>query len=374
MSQKQIVYLQFGNPGAYPPVCHSSRILAEAGWKVQHFGLQQPGTETLKLPEHPNIDATFFPPATHKLQRLLSYQRFFISALTFILRTKPKAIYASDPFITTTALALRRITNIPVIYHEHDLPTGRQRRTSEFSRARLSQEAALRIFPNRHRGKTYQTQTSSDLPTLEVFNCPSLGEIHNASPKFEEPTRLIYHGSIVPTRLPTAIIEALAKCPGITEFTLIGYETRSGQGHVERLMNCAKELGCHERVNFLGVLPRSAILQKCSESTIGMSLFEPDTLNDNERTMPGASVKVFEYLSQGVVPIVNSNLGWECDFISPGYALGTDPRDPNTLAEAFEQAITKRSNTWFTQVQEKLKSDWNYEAQFAPVIQFLEEL
>ena len=105
-----------------------------------------------------------------------------------------------------------------------------------------------------------------------------------------------------------------------------------------------------------------------------MSLFEPDTLNDNERTMPGASVKVFEYLSQGVVPIVNSNLGWECDFISPGYALGTDPRDPNTLAEAFEQAITKRSNTWFTQVQEKLKSDWNYEAQFAPVIQFLEEL
>ena len=147
MSQKQIVYLQFGNPGAYPPVCHSSRILAEAGWKVQHFGLQQPGTETLKLPEHPNIDATFFPQATHKLQRLLSYQRFFISALTFILRTKPKAIYASDPFITTTALALRRITNIPVIYHEHDLPTGRQRRTSEFSRARLSQEAALEFSP-----------------------------------------------------------------------------------------------------------------------------------------------------------------------------------------------------------------------------------
>ena len=52
-----------------------------------------------------------------------------------------------------------------------------------------------------------------------------------------------------------------------------------------------------------------------------MSLFEPDALNDNERTMPGASVKVFEYLSQGVVPIVNSNLGWECDSISPGYVL-----------------------------------------------------
>ena len=70
MSQKQIVYLQFGNPGAYPPVCHSSRILAEAGWKVQHFGLQQPGTETLKLPEHPNIDATFF------LKRPISYNVF----------------------------------------------------------------------------------------------------------------------------------------------------------------------------------------------------------------------------------------------------------------------------------------------------------
>ena len=39
MSQKQIVYLQFGN-GAYPPVCHMDT--GEAGWKVQHFGLQQP--------------------------------------------------------------------------------------------------------------------------------------------------------------------------------------------------------------------------------------------------------------------------------------------------------------------------------------------
>ena len=31
---KRVVYVQYTNPAAYPPLEHSSRILADAGWQV----------------------------------------------------------------------------------------------------------------------------------------------------------------------------------------------------------------------------------------------------------------------------------------------------------------------------------------------------
>jgi len=374
MSQKHIVYLQFGNPGAYPPICHSSRILADAGWKIRHFGLRSPATDALKLPQHSNIDATLFHLSTKRIGRLLNYQQVFAQALVYCLRYKPVAIYASDPFVASTALLLKRATKIPVIYHEHDLPIGPQRATARLSRSRLADEATLRVFPSKRRAQIYKAQTACTRDTLEVANCPSLKEIMTADPKFGEPIRLLYHGSIVPARLPITVIEAIALCDEISEFTLIGYETSSGRGHVDRLITRAKELGCANKIKYLGVQPRNVILERCRLSTIGISLFDPETLNENEEAMPGASVKVFEYLSQGVVPILNSGLGWEPDYINAGYAVGAAPKDSKALAAAFRQAIAKRSQRWFSTVRQRLMDDWNYESQFSKVSEGLEQL
>ena len=61
MTSKSILYLQRSNPGAYPPVVHSTRILADAGWEVLHLGLEMPHLQSLRLAEHPNVEHSEVP-------------------------------------------------------------------------------------------------------------------------------------------------------------------------------------------------------------------------------------------------------------------------------------------------------------------------
>ena len=58
---RRIVYAQYSNPAAYPPLMHSARILADSGWKVLVLGVEDAATYTLKFPEHPDIRVELLP-------------------------------------------------------------------------------------------------------------------------------------------------------------------------------------------------------------------------------------------------------------------------------------------------------------------------
>lgn len=51
----RIAYIQYTNPAGYPPLEHSSQILAEDGWKVLFLGTGAHNVESLRFPPHPNI-------------------------------------------------------------------------------------------------------------------------------------------------------------------------------------------------------------------------------------------------------------------------------------------------------------------------------
>ena len=44
---RRILYVQFTNPAAYPPLEHSARILADAGWDVMFLGTGALGADRL---------------------------------------------------------------------------------------------------------------------------------------------------------------------------------------------------------------------------------------------------------------------------------------------------------------------------------------
>ena len=53
--RRSIVYVQYTNPGGYPPLEHSSRLLADDGWEVTFLGTGSFGGNELKFPPHPKI-------------------------------------------------------------------------------------------------------------------------------------------------------------------------------------------------------------------------------------------------------------------------------------------------------------------------------
>src|SRR5437660_10767591 len=51
----RIMYVQYTNPAGYPPLEHSSRILADRGCQVLFLGTYAHGAEALEFARHPNI-------------------------------------------------------------------------------------------------------------------------------------------------------------------------------------------------------------------------------------------------------------------------------------------------------------------------------
>jgi glycosyltransferase involved in cell wall biosynthesis len=89
------------------------------------------------------------------------------------------------------------------------------------------------------------------------------------------------------------------------------------------------------------------------------------------RHMAGASNKVFEYLSHGVAPLVSDLPDWRSTFVDPGYALACDPSDVRSIAGTLGLALKNRDalRAVAERGYERLCADWNYESQFAPVLE-----
>lgn len=57
-----ILYVQYTNPAGYPPLEHSSRILADCGWEVLFLGSGSSGqADGFQFPAHPNIQVRRWP-------------------------------------------------------------------------------------------------------------------------------------------------------------------------------------------------------------------------------------------------------------------------------------------------------------------------
>src|SRR5580704_132798 len=118
----RILYVQFTDPAAYPPIEHSSGLLADLGWDVVLLGTRTFGDHDFRLSAHPRIRVKKLrfvrPGLTQKLQYLL----FFFWTLYWTCVWRPAWIYASDPISAPILWFVRKLTRVRVLYHEHDAP------------------------------------------------------------------------------------------------------------------------------------------------------------------------------------------------------------------------------------------------------------
>jgi glycosyltransferase involved in cell wall biosynthesis len=380
-----LLSIQYGNPGAYPPLEHMSHILFRHGWEVQFLGIGGYGGVNIDFAPHPRVKVERLAHCPPGLRQKLHYLRFALWCLWRAWRIKLDWLYASDALSAPIALLLARRLKCRVLYHEHDCPVSDGAQEKGFQRLvrreriRLAKMADVVVVPNEMRLRHFVLQTGRTGLNLCVWNCPALEEIAPPNEETHEettarPLRLIYHGSIVPDRFPMTFIEALAVTGPDVEIRLIGYETNGSQGYTTQLMERARQLGVADRFHFYGPMCHHQILKASRECHVGLAMLRIHDGDINMQHMVGASNKPFDYLSQGLALIVSSDPKWEALFVDAGCALSCPMHDIQKLAATFRWMADHRQEVREMGQRGKtlIAQEWNYERQFAPVLSQLQ--
>jgi len=368
---KKILYIQYTNPAGYPPLEHSSRILANEGWDVVFLGTGAKGANSLTFPEHPKITVFQIPFCEAGWRQKLHYFRYCLWVLIWVVRWQPQWIYASDILVCPIAYFLTLIPNTQVIYHEHDSPSPIANNVFMGwclkARSLLANEAKFCILPNQARIDRSISETKTSKPIYCVWNCPSKENIiQKINLTDQNKLFLWYHGSIVPSQMPVSVIHSLAKLPKNVHLVVAGYETIGHNGYVKYLKTTSIQLGVENQFKYIGALPqRISLLQECAKCNIGLCLFSKPT----REPMTGASNKPFDYLACGL-PLIVSNLpDWENMYVETGYGLACNPEDVDSIVNVVQWFLEnpEKMRAMGDRGRQKILDDWNYENQFEPV-------
>jgi len=373
----RVLYVQYANPAAYPPVEHGAHLVARAGFDVRVLGLGY--LDRVRFRPHPRIRVEMMRPAGGGMRGRLRYLQYMSWVAWRALRWSPDWIYASDPFACPAALSASAITGARIIYHEHDSPAPADRagehwfaRQVRQARARIANRAAICILPNARRARAFAEETGRRDPAC-VWNCPLADEVaesHDA-PGGGSAMRLLYHGSIVPARLPLTVIDALGHLPGDVSLSFAGYETAGHPGYIQALLRRADQQGVRDRVRYAGLIPtREELLRHGATCDVGLALLVPTPGDLNEEAMAGASNKPFDYLARGLALVVSDLPDWREMFVTPGFGMTADPASAESIAAVlrwlFEHPSERRAMA--EHGRQKMATAWNYDTLFAPVL------
>jgi glycosyltransferase involved in cell wall biosynthesis len=377
-ARPRIIYIQYTNPAAYPPLENSSGLLAECGWDVLFLGVSVQGAEGLRFPPRLAVANRQLPAWTEHVPGALRYLLYAVWILTWVVRWRPDWIYASDLLACPPALVLSYVPGLRVVYHEHDAPsaTGMTRRSRAMLGIRrlLARRATIRILPNELRTRHFARTVADKSPTFSVWNCPRRIDVARTRDAAQTgQLRILYQGTLVPARLPITVLEALALLPEGVRLVVVGYETGGHRGYRTELMDAAVRLGLRKRVDIHAELPHAEVLALGKTCDVGLALLPSSPVDENLRWMPGASNKVFEYLADGLPVLVSDLPGWREIVVDTGYGLACAAEEPRSIASAISWwlAHPEEMRAMGERGRARIAADWNYETQFAPVLERL---
>lgn len=375
---KRILYIIFANPGAYPPLHHSARIFAKHGWKVTVLGvIGDDASSKMHFPEHENIETHLMYLPQPGWRQKIAYVRFVMRAIVMTMQTKPQWIYASDPYSCLPAMLIKLLLRKHTLYHEHDAPGEARTLFDQLTRqfriicGRISD---LCVIPNEARLIRFSKETGRKKELCCVWNCPLKVEVNKKvdaenQPHLEE-FIVVYSGSLGFDRLPTSLLPAISHCPFPVRLKIIGYESINTKSFRMDFKNQSLKVARNLRVEDVGCLCRDEMLNEIRGANVGLAIVDLNSLDINQCAMAGASNKAFDYLSQGVPILVSDAKEWDAMFIEPGYGLSCDPREPKSIQKALEWFYQHKSecHQMGLRGRDKILSDWNYEKQFAHVM------
>lgn len=370
--RKRILYVQYTNPAIYPPLEHSSRILADKGCQVRFLGIA--AAPELYFPPHPRVEVLRLREVPPGARQKLNYVHFLMWCLWHALIWRPDWVYVSDIFAAPAGVLMQLATRRRVLYHEHDWPaTGGASamvRVCLAARRRLARRAAVRVVPNDERGRWISEEVSDGAPTRTVWNCPRLEEVGCARGPFSSPLRLLYQGSINRHRLPLTLLRGIALARGRTELVVVGYETSGSRGYVAEFLEEARRARVAGQVRVVEAVSRFDLRRFRVGCHLGVAFIpHAGQVDRNFSAMVGATNKVFDYMAGVMCPLVSDSPEWLVAFAEPGYALACNPADAESIARLLDwcSSHARECREIGERGRQRLMQEWNYEAQFAPI-------
>lgn len=358
---------------------HSAELLSADGWTLLFLGSEPAGSENLRIESNDRATVLTLKRTTHSRWAKLDYVGFVFWATFWTIRWRPSWLYASDLFSCFPALFLSFLPGVRAVYHEHDSP-GETAASTFFraclwARKHVASRSDVVVLPNETRAKAFQAAHPKAQRVHTVWNCPLPSEVGEPRTDFHaDDFWLYYHGSIVPVRLPCALVEALALLPANVRLRIAGYETIGSAGYVDSLLARARDLGVDSRIEYLGTLPvREDLFALARRSHVGLALMPTIASDLNEQAMTGASNKPFDYLASGMCLLVSNLPDWNRMFVEPGYGVKCDPDDPASIARAVAGLLADREGARRRGEagRQRILDDWNYERTFQPVREWL---
>jgi glycosyltransferase involved in cell wall biosynthesis len=370
---RRILYLQYTNPAAYPPLQHSAMILAERGWDVLFVGIAGEGAAGLAMPRHANIRNKQIGNKSGGQFGALKYATFAWRSLLTAVVYRPHWCYASDPLSAPVARAIRSATGARILYHEHDAPVGNAVNQALMrARDRLAETADVVVAPSAPRLELIPQGRGQ---RFVVWNCPRREEAGGSfAPNASNEFALVYHGSLSRDRLTPQFVDALRMLPANVQLHIYGYETVGHRGYAAELLQRAAAAGLGGRVRYHGpVAERAALFADLRKHQLGISTVAADAADQNLHTLAGASNKAFEYLALGIPLLISRERAWQQLYGAPGYAADCVPTDAASIAAAVRPLCgdPARAQQMGAAGRERVRSEWNYETQFAPVLEVL---
>jgi glycosyltransferase involved in cell wall biosynthesis len=260
-----------------------------------------------------------------------------------------------------------------VIYHEHDSPPDHwQGATSVIMwPRRWLFRRVFCIWPNLRRAELAAPECKR---RAIVWNCPRREEAQpQREPAVPGELHVFYHGSVSPTRLPLAVIQAVALLPAGVRLTAVIYETIGSARHSQQLREEAERLGVADRVAILKQRPRFESMQLCAEMDVGLTFMPLRTDDSNEEHASTASNKAFDYLACGVALLMSDRPDWRTTFADAGMGQVCNPEDPASIAAALRWFLEHPTEmrAMGERGRRRVLDDWNYEAQFQPVLDWM---
>jgi glycosyltransferase involved in cell wall biosynthesis len=368
----RVLYVQYSNPYAFPPLMRGAQLLADAGAQVRMLGVGIPGTSALEAPHYSGVDVRLMSDIPTGWRLKAHYARYATWVAREAARWQPDWIYASDLFGSPLAALFVRKGRARIVYHEHDTPSTDHESWAVTqcltARRFVARHAHIVIVPNEERARLLSSLAGGRF-VHTVWNCPRRRPLSPKQSTANGPLHLVFRGSINHERMPITVVEAIARVRGAT-LDLIGYETVGSRGYIATLNDAASRLRIGDRVRNHGTLPDAAAEALCARADVGLALMPMQSRDVNMRTMAGASNKVFEYLESGVAPLVSDLPEWRATFVDGGYAIACDPSSVDSIAATLTMAADNREELRAVAArgQARLQDDWNYETQFAPVL------
>lgn len=365
-----MLYVQYTDPAAYPPLDRSAQLLARAGWDVLFVAIDAQGTIGMKLRTHERIRTLRIGAPSGGLWGAAKYARFALRTALIARRFRPTWCYASDLLSAPAALLVKRLTGARLLYHEHDAPArgGKFADIALRMRARLADRADVVVVPSEERRRFLPAGGARR--ALVVWNCPLKAEVIERGPPADDGLlRMVYAGSLSPDRLPLTFVDALAALPGHIVLEIYGYATVGHADYPATMRAHAEALGIAERVRFHGTRSHHELLPALRACDIGIATIDPNATDDSLAAMIGASNKTFDYMASGLPFLVTNDPKWRHTFVDPGYAVACRPGDVLSIRDAVTQLLDPAQRAALgARAQARVLDDWNYESQFAPVL------